>query len=68
MLFIIRYSFQAKQKKNVFTVTRPKKIGSVGRDFFFLFFFFFFFELKCICLVVIMLQKRDFIAITRVCR
>ena len=58
-----------KKKKNVFTVTCPKKIGSVGRDFFFfIFIFIFIFLLKRICLIVIMLQKRDFIAIISVCR
>ena len=41
--FLSSFSVQAK-KKVVFTVTcqKKKKIGSVGRDFFF------FFELKCI--------------------
>ena len=61
--FIIRQ----KNKESCVYCNMPPK-NWVGRSGFFFFFnFFFFFELKCICWVVIMLQKRDFIAIISVC-
>ena len=64
IIFIFAEVKKKKKKKNVvITVTCPKQIGLVGR-----YLFIYFFKLKRICLVVIMLQKRDFIAIISVCR
>ena len=44
VLLNLHITDMAKKKKVVFTVTCPKEIGSVGRDFFFLFYFIFFFN------------------------
>ena len=52
-----------RRKKCCVYCNMPQKIGSVGRDFYFFFIYFFFcWHSK----VIIMLQKRDFIAIISV--
>ena len=62
------YQFLIRRKKKVvFTVTCPKNWVSRS-GFVFFFFFTFFFNPNLLCLVVIMLQKRNFIAIISVCR
>ena len=57
-----------KQTKLCLLQHAQKRNGSVGRDYYYYLFFFFNSKLKCICLVVIMLEKRDFIAIITISR